>query len=89
MPYPQPPDAFARQADALRGHDALDRLSEITAQTLVIVGDQDLLTPPWAARQVAQAIPGAQLQVLEGGGHCLFWEIPDTFNRAVIEFLTI
>jgi pimeloyl-ACP methyl ester carboxylesterase len=87
-PYPQPPDAFARQADALSGHDAADRLGGITAPTLVIVGDQDLLTPPWAARQVAEAIPGAKLQILEGGGHCLFWEIPDTFNQTVIEFLT-
>ena len=43
--------------------------------------------PPRAAREVAEAIPGAQLQLLEGGGHCLFWEIPDRLNQAVIDFL--
>jgi len=86
-PYPQPPDAFGRQADAISNHDALSRLVGITQPTLVIVGDQDLLTPSWAAREVAEAIPGAQLQVLEGGGHGLFWEIPDRFNQAVIDFL--
>ena len=86
-PYPQPPEAFGRQADALSNHDALSRLAGIRQPTLVIVGDQDLLTPPWVAREVAEAIPGAQLQVLEGGGHCLFWEIPDRFNQAVIDFL--
>ena len=87
-PYPQPPVAFGRQADALSNHDALSRLAGIRQPTLVIVGDQDLLTPPWAAREVAQAIPGAQLQVLAGGGHCLFWEIPDKFNQTVIDFLS-
>jgi pimeloyl-ACP methyl ester carboxylesterase len=86
-PYPQSPSAFGRQADAVRGHDALDRLGGITAPTLVIVGDQDLLTPPWLARQLAAAIPGARLQILEGGGHCLFWEIADRFNQTVIDFL--
>ncbi|MBC8446955.1 MAG: alpha/beta fold hydrolase [Chloroflexi bacterium] len=88
-PYPQPPEAFGRQAAALSGHDALERLGGITAPTLVIVGDQDLLTPPWNGRQVAAAIPGARFQILEGGGHCLFWEIPDKFNQAVIEFLIV
>jgi pimeloyl-ACP methyl ester carboxylesterase len=86
-PYPQPPEAFGRQANALRSHDASDRLGGIAAPTLVIVGDQDLLTPPWSARQVAASIPGAKLQILEGGGHCLFWEIPEKFNHRVIDFL--
>ena len=52
------------------------------------MGDQDVLTPPWEARKLAEAIPNAKLQVLAGGGHCLFWEIPDKFNQAVMEFLT-
>jgi pimeloyl-ACP methyl ester carboxylesterase len=86
-PYPQSAECFGRQADALLTHDALDRLGEITAPTLVLVGDQDLLTPPWSAREVALAIPGAGLRILEGGGHCFFWEIPDAFNQAVVDFL--
>jgi pimeloyl-ACP methyl ester carboxylesterase len=87
-PYPQPPEAFGRQADALSAFDAVDRLGEIKAPTLVLVGDQDVLTPPWEARKLAEAIPNAKLHVLAGGGHCLFWEIPDKFNQAVMEFLT-
>jgi pimeloyl-ACP methyl ester carboxylesterase len=86
-PYPQPPEAFGRQADALSAFDALNQLEGISAPTLVMVADQDVLTPPWAARQLAEAIPGAELQVLEGGGHCMFWEIPDEFNEAVLAFL--
>jgi pimeloyl-ACP methyl ester carboxylesterase len=59
-PYPMSPEAFGRQADAYLQFDALDRLAAITAPTLVVVGEQDLLTPPWIAREVAEAIPGAR-----------------------------
>jgi len=40
--------------------DALDRLGEIKAPTLVLVGEQDVLTPPWEARKLAEAIPNAK-----------------------------
>ena len=86
-PYPQTPEAYGRQCDALSGFDALDRLGNIQTSTLVLVADQDLLTPPWLSRQLAEAIPGAQLKIIEGGSHCSFWEIPDTFNQAVLDFL--
>jgi 3-oxoadipate enol-lactonase len=86
-PFPQSTEAFVRQAKAIRTFDALDRLRAVKAPTLVLVGDQDILTPPWAARELAVAIPGAKLQILEGGAHGFFWEIPDKTNRAVIEFL--
>ena len=85
--FPVSPDAFARQADAVRGFDVLDRLGAVKVPTLVLVGDQDILTPPWASRELAAAIPGAELQVVEEGGHGFFLEIPDRVNRAVIDFL--
>jgi pimeloyl-ACP methyl ester carboxylesterase len=87
-PYPVPAEAFCRQVDALCGFDRADRVKEIQAPTRVVVGAEDILTPPWAVQGLASRIPGAQLEVLDGGGHCLFWEIPDRFNRAVIDFLT-
>lgn len=86
-PFPQSAEAFSRQADAIRTFDALDRLGQVKAPTLVLVGDQDILTPPWGARELAGAIPGAKLQILEGGAHGFFWEIPEKTNRAVLEFL--
>jgi pimeloyl-ACP methyl ester carboxylesterase len=57
-PNPVEPQAYDRQAQAYLHFDALDRLGGITAPTLVIVGEQDLLTPPWVAREVAGGIPG-------------------------------
>ena len=89
-PYPMSPEAYGRQADAYRHFDALDRLATITAPTLVVVGEQDLLTPPWIAREVAEAIPGARFQVIGGNGssHLVPIERPDDFNRLVMNFLT-
>lgn len=89
-PYPVSPEAYGRQADAYRHFDALDRLVEITAPTLVVVGEQDLLTPPWVVGEVADAIPGARLEVVRGDGssHLLPLERPDEFNRLVLNFLT-
>lgn len=86
-PFPQPPEAFLRQANAIRSFDALDRLHRVQVPTLVLVGDQDILTPPWSARELASTIPGAALKIIEGGGHGFSFEIPDEFNRAVLEFL--
>src|SRR5688500_6969068 len=45
-PNPMARDAYARQATAYLEHDVLDRLSGIQARTLVVGGEQDLLTPP-------------------------------------------
>jgi len=87
QPFPQPFDAFVRQADAISTFDALDRLHAVKAPTLVLAADQDILTPVNAAHEIAAAIPGAQLQILEGGGHAFIWEIPEKAHQAVIEFL--
>ena len=59
------------------------------ASTLVVVGEQDLLTPPWVAREVAAAIPGARFELVTGDGssHVLPLERPDDFNQLVMDFL--
>jgi pimeloyl-ACP methyl ester carboxylesterase len=56
------------QWDADLVHDTLDRLGGIVAPTTVIVGDQDLLTPPWQGRTVAERIPGAEFHLVGGAG---------------------
>ena len=89
-PHPMSPEAYGRQAAAYLQFDALDRLAAITAPTLVIVGEQDLLTPPWIAREVAQGITGARFEVIPGDGssHLVAIERPDDFNRLVSTFLS-
>jgi len=88
-PNPLSPEAYTRQAEAYLKHDALDRLKDVKAPTLVISGEQDRLTPPWIARELADAIPGAKFHLVEGSGasHALILERPDDFNRTVMNFL--
>jgi 3-oxoadipate enol-lactonase len=88
-PHPVAPAAYARQADAYLKYDPSNRLAGITAPTLVVVGEQDVLTPPWIAREVADAIPGARLEIVKGDGasHVLPLERPDEFNELVSGFL--
>ena len=86
-PYPIAPHAYMRQLEATMAHDTIGRLHQITAQTLVLVGAEDILTPPWESATIAKEIPGATMRVLPRGGHGFAVEYPADFNAAVIEFL--
>lgn len=77
------------QWDADLAHDSLDRLGGITAPTLVVVGEQDLLTPPWQAKKVADAVPGARYELVTGPGssHGMHIERPEELTKIVTGFL--
>ena len=89
-PNPVGPDAYNRQAQAYLRFDALDRLADISSPTLMIAGEQDLLTPPWVCREVADNIPGCQFEIIRGDGssHLVPIERPDAFNHLVMTFLS-
>lgn len=85
--FPMSNDTFVRQCDACLGHDALERLPEIRAQTLVLCGQQDILTPPKFAKQLATAIPAAHLVTVPAAGHLVMAEAAERFNQVVLQFL--
>lgn len=62
-------------------------LSDIRCPTLVIQGEEDEHATPQHARHIAQHIPGAQLWLVPGARHMLPQEIPNEFNRRVLDFL--
>jgi proline-specific peptidase len=62
-------------------------LPRIEAPTLVITGEQDFITGPVSAREIAAEIPGAQLEILADCGHFIFIEQPDAFRDTVERFL--
>ena len=70
LPVPMP--VIMGQMQAIGGHNALDRLATITAPTLVVHGTDDQMLPVANGKLIAQTIPGAKLEILDGVGH-LFW----------------
>ena len=70
----------------LKDWSVMDRLGEIEKPTLVISGEHDELRPEHA-REIAAALPNAQLQILAGCSHSAFAEDPPRFFAAVNEFL--
>ena len=79
--------AYVRTARAAFGFSVAARLGEISAPTLVVVGEHDRVTPPQLSDDLAARISGARLARIAGAGHISNMERPDDFNRVVLEFL--
>jgi len=67
--------------------DTTGDLTSISTPTLVIVGEEDGITPPEAARKMHEHIGGSRLVVIPEAGHLSNLEAPDAFNGALAEFL--
>jgi len=85
-----PANAFVSQVKAILSTDdgALNtELANIVCPAMVVVGNQDVLTPRGDAEEIASLIPTAELVVISGGAHGLHIEHASTFNRILLEFL--
>lgn len=81
-------EAFLRQQRATMGRDdARDLLPTITCPTTVIHGADDRLIPLERGAECAEAIPRAELVIVEDAGHFLFGEQPGASVSAVADFL--
>ncbi len=67
---------------------AMERLPQIHAPTLIIVGDRDVTDIHEITGLLLARIPGAKEVVIAGSGHIVNMERPEEFNRAVLDFLT-
>jgi pimeloyl-ACP methyl ester carboxylesterase len=67
--------------------DSTPTLATIDVPTLVVVGEEDVLTPPAEARAIQSAVRGSALEVIAGAGHLSSYERPASFNHVVSEFL--
>jgi pimeloyl-ACP methyl ester carboxylesterase len=71
--------------DDARGH--LAAIDTRRCPLLVLCGEADLLTPPEVSREIAQAVPGAELHVLPGCGHMLTLEQPEAVAQHLAAWL--
>jgi pimeloyl-ACP methyl ester carboxylesterase len=78
-------------ADALiammRRSDSTPTLRSIKVPTLILVGDEDTVTPPELSVEMNSAIAGSELVRIPRAGHLANMERPDVFNNAVARFL--
>jgi len=71
----------------LERESQLDRLPEIRVPTLVIVGEEDRSLPPARSRDIARAIPGAELAIIPVAGHLSALEQPEVVTAVILDFL--
>lgn len=68
--------------------DSRPMLPSLAIPALVVVGEEDALTPPASSEAMAQAMPRARLVKIPSAGHLANLEAPEAFNRASREFLS-
>jgi 3-oxoadipate enol-lactonase len=88
----RPAHAFAAQCNAIlaasdQHQELIERLPDIAVPTLVLVGNQDILTPRGDSEDLAATIPTAELVVISGAAHGFMVEHASTFNKVLLEFL--
>jgi 3-oxoadipate enol-lactonase len=81
------PEAFIAACGALLGLDYRDEATRVANPTLVIAGSEDQATPPSLAIDLAERIPGARLEIMEGVAHAPQLQDPDGFVELVRGFL--
>jgi aminoacrylate hydrolase len=82
------PDIMISRIEALLRFDGRALAPRIRCPTLVIAALDDRITPAYFSRALAQAIPGARLVLLDGGGHFLPIVEADRYAEIVLRFLS-
>ena len=83
-----PPAGYVGALEAMKGRpDSTPDLTSIDLPTLIVVGENDTLTPPDLSRKMHEHIGGSRLVVIPEAGHLSNLEAPEAFNGALAEFL--
>jgi pimeloyl-ACP methyl ester carboxylesterase len=81
-------EAYIRQQEAIMSRpDSRPTLATIDCPTLVLVGDEDQLTPPELAREMANGIRGSRLVIVPESGHLSTVEQPQAVTKALVEWM--
>ncbi|MFL6747439.1 MAG: alpha/beta fold hydrolase [Sphingomicrobium sp.] len=82
------PVAYRLGAAAVWLADQRERVAAINVPALIIVGEEDGITPPALSEELARLIPGSRLERIRAAGHLTNAEQPQAFNRAIESFLS-
>jgi len=83
----QSAEGYASCCAAVQTMSIVDSLGTIAVPTLVIAGAEDEATPPDHARRIADAIPHARLEIVDGAAHLGNVERPDEFTSLILSHL--
>jgi pimeloyl-ACP methyl ester carboxylesterase len=79
-------EVWAKVFPSLVDFDLSESLESVGVPALIATGDKDRLTPPAAARHMADKIPGSRLLILEDAGHCAFLEEHEVLDAEIAAF---
>lgn len=82
-----PPEITYRDFLACNKFDVMGEIEKLNIPTLVVCGDQDMMTPPKYSEYLAAKIPKSTLRIIKDCGHMLMLERPQEFNETIKEFL--
>jgi 3-oxoadipate enol-lactonase len=82
------PAAFRLGVVAVWLADQRDRAASVGVPTLIIVGDEDVVTPPVLSEELHKLVPGSGLERIAAAGHLTNAEQPQAFNMAIESFLS-
>lgn len=81
------PHEMGRRLKDILAANLMPRLGELRMPTLIVHGTRDRVVPLQSAKDVAEAISHAELQLIEGAGHLPYMSHPDVFNSVLDAFL--
>ena len=83
----QPVEIIESRIDAICAFDRRDRMGDIKAPTLVIVAQDDMVTPRYLSDELAENVEGAEYVVVPTGGHFVIHVETDAYNSSVRDFI--
>jgi pimeloyl-ACP methyl ester carboxylesterase len=86
-PYAPSPRLIYHQSQAILASDTSERLGNIPCPTLVMVGEQDILTPVKFSEQLAQGIANSEFVVIDEAGHGLIAETSEAVTTTMLHFM--
>ena len=84
----QPVEIMESRIDAICAYDRRSRMGDIDVPALVIVAEDDMVTPRYLSDELADGVNGAEKVILPTGGHFVIHILIDDYNKAVGDFLS-